>query len=115
MRVPVSGAFHTNLMKPAVETFSEILKTIEMSEPSAYVYSNVDGKRYRTLKKVRKMLPKQIYKPVLWEQSLHYIYTRDKDVDVPLTYVCGPKAFSLKTMLQQVNGKAANCCHLILA
>lgn len=40
--LPVSGAFHTYLMKPAVEPFFKVLKTVRFGKPVIPVYSNVD-------------------------------------------------------------------------
>lgn len=111
-RIPVSGAFHTNLMKPAVEPFRAALKNVEISEPYCHVRSNVDGKRYLKLDHVLKKLPTQIYKPVLWEQLIHYLYKRPKDVPVPQTFTCGPGT-SLKALLRNTNNRAACRCETI--
>ena len=42
-RLPVSGAFHTDLMKPAVQLFKEALKDVTVERPRVPVYSNVDN------------------------------------------------------------------------
>lgn len=108
-RVSVSGAFHTDLMKPAVEPFRVALSNVEMSEPFCFVHSNVDGKQYRNLDDIREKLPTQIYKPMLWEQMIHGIYKRRKEVDIPQTFTCGP-GLSLKAMLRNINNRAASSC-----
>ncbi len=108
--VSVSGAFHTDLMKPAAKAFKEMLDETELHEPSAFTYSNVDSKPYRTLEHVRKKLPKQIYKPVLWEQLLQRMYKRDPGVRFPSTFVCGPKGESLVSIVKRVNYKAGQFC-----
>lgn len=59
-RLPVSGAFHSNLMAPAVEPFKKALELSEINEPAISVYSNIDGKRYKDAKDIRKQLPKQV-------------------------------------------------------
>lgn len=108
--VPVSGAFHTNLMLPAVDTFRKILDQVEMFEPSASIYSNVEGRRYRNLEHIKKKLPTQIHKPVLWEQMIQNMYRRPASLQFPSSYICGPKANSLRTLMKQVNAKAAHFC-----
>lgn len=108
--VRVSGAFHTNLMLPAADTFSKILDTVEMFEPTASIYSNVEGRRYRNLKHIKKKLPAQISRPVLWEQMIHDMFGRSVGENFPSSFVCGPKAPSLKTMIKCVNAKAASLC-----
>merc|ERR1719369_1711181 len=42
-RLPVSGAFHTPLMLPAVLPFKEALRSTRISKPRIPVYSNVDN------------------------------------------------------------------------
>ena len=43
-RLPVSGAFHTPLMAPAVEPFSLALKNTKVHNPRVPIYSNYDNK-----------------------------------------------------------------------
>ena len=42
-RLPVSGAFHTDLMKPAVQIFREALKDVAVERPRVPVFSNYDN------------------------------------------------------------------------
>ena len=59
-RLPVSGAFHSSLMEPAVEVFRNALTKTDIQDPAIYVYSNVDGKKYKNAEHIRKQLPKQV-------------------------------------------------------
>lgn len=104
-RLPVSGAFHTNLMEPALEPFREALKKIKIEKPFIHVHSNIDGKVYRTVDQILRQLPKQIVKPVKWEQLLHIIYERPQGEKFPRTFECAPGR-SLSVILKQVNAKA---------
>lgn len=104
-RLPVSGAFHTSLMKSALQPFREALRNIRIEQPMVNVYSNVDGKRYRNVDQILRQLPAQIVKPVKWEQTLHILYERKQDDHFPRTFEMGPSN-SLKTILKQVNAKA---------
>lgn len=104
-RLPVSGAFHTSLMESAVEPFQEALKRIQIERPLVSVHSNVDGKTYKSADHIMKQLPKQIVKPVKWEQLLHIIYERQQGVNFPRTFETSPGR-SLTTILKQVNAKA---------
>lgn len=129
-RLPVSGAFHSSLMQPAVEPFSEALKNIFIQDPMVDVYSNVYGEPHRGARDIISALSKQvrlfpfrltislssisklnfyvafqIVRPVKWEQMLHTLYTRDQDSAFPPTYFCGPGT-ALKTILKQVNARA---------
>ncbi|XP_014241555.1 probable malonyl-CoA-acyl carrier protein transacylase, mitochondrial [Cimex lectularius] len=108
-RLQVSGAFHTPLMQPAIEPFVEALKKTKIYEPTIAVHSNVDGKHYQNANHIKKQLPKQILAPVKWEQTLHILYERPKDMPFPQTYECGPGQ-SLSTILKMVNVKAHENC-----
>lgn len=59
-RIPVSGAFHSELMRPAVEPFIKALNCMKISDPAISVFSNVDGKKYKNAQHIKKQLPKQV-------------------------------------------------------
>ncbi|NXL82113.1 FABD protein, partial [Leptocoma aspasia] len=103
--LPVSGAFHTRLMEPAVEPLAEVLKSIEIQKPLLCVYSNVDGKKYMHSKHIEKLLVKQVVSPVLWEQTMHSVYQRKQGTEFPYTYEVGP-GNQLGAILKQCNLKA---------
>ncbi|NWX35025.1 FABD protein, partial [Notiomystis cincta] len=103
--LPVSGAFHTRLMEPAVEPLAEVLKSIEIQKPLLCVYSNVDGKKYMHSKHIQKLLVKQVVSPVLWEQTMHSVYERKQGTEFPYTYEVGP-GNQLGAILKQCNLKA---------
>ncbi|NXD42249.1 FABD protein, partial [Copsychus sechellarum] len=103
--LPVSGAFHTRLMEPAVEPLAEVLKSIEIQKPLFCVYSNVDGKKYMHSKHIQKLLVKQVVSPVLWEQTMHSVYERKQGTEFPYTYEVGP-GNQLGAILKQCNLKA---------
>lgn len=103
--LPVSGAFHTELMEAALEPLREVLRQVEVQRPEINVYSNVDGKRYMNENHVRRQLVKQLVSPVKWEQSLHEIYERTQGQMFPHTYEVGPGK-QLGATLQKCNRKA---------
>lgn len=111
-RLNVSGAFHTNLMLPAVDPFAAALRKIDIKEPLIAVHSNIDGKRYHNAAKVSRNLPKQICRPVKWEQTLHILYERPVGSNFPHTFECGPGS-TLRSLLKTVNSKAHNTCRTI--
>lgn len=104
-RLPVSGAFHSNLMAPAVGIFHKALSKIEIQDPMIPVHSNVDGLPYRNASHIIRQLPKQMLKPVKWEQMLHILYERKDGEHFPRTFECGPGK-GLRAILKQVNAKA---------
>lgn len=103
--LPVSGAFHTQLMKPATQPVFNKLKNITFKKPSIVVHSNVTSHAYRNEEGIKKLLVEQMYKAVKWEQTMHLIYSRDPDEHFPLTYEVGPGK-QLGTLLKLINGKA---------
>ncbi|KAF7644591.1 hypothetical protein LDENG_00219420 [Lucifuga dentata] len=103
--LPVSGAFHTELMESATEPLREVLRQVEVRRPEINVYSNVDGKRYMHEGHVRRQLVKQLVSPVKWEQTLHEIYERVQGERFPHTYEVGPGR-QLGATLQKCNRKA---------
>lgn len=105
-RIPAYGAFHSSLMDSAVEPFAIKLKKIQIEEPIISVYSNSTARRYESPSHILKQLPQQIVKPVKWEQILHVLYELKINNKVPQTFICGP-GMALKTILKQVNSKAA--------
>lgn len=60
VRLPVSGAFHSQLMSPAIEPFKKALRKVEIEDPVISVYSNIDGKRYHNAEQIQRQLPKQV-------------------------------------------------------
>lgn len=108
-RLNVSGAFHTDLMLPAVEPFKVALRKMEIAEPLIAIHSNIDGKRYHNSSQIFRNLPKQMYKPVKWEQTLHILYERPNGSNFPDTFECGPGS-TLKSLLKTVNSKAHTSC-----
>ncbi|XP_018603115.2 malonyl-CoA-acyl carrier protein transacylase, mitochondrial isoform X2 [Scleropages formosus] len=104
-QLPVSGAFHTPLMQPAVEPLRQVLSQVTVRRPQVAVHANVDGKRYAHEGQVRRLLAQQLVAPVCWEQTLHAVYERAQGQDFPCTYEVGPGR-QLGSMLQKVNLKA---------
>lgn len=88
--LPVSGAFHTRLMEPAVEPLAQVLQAIDVKTPLISVHANVTGGRYAHPKHIRQLLAKQVVSPVKWEQTMHALYERKKGCDFPQTFEVGP-------------------------
>ncbi|CAJ1054794.1 malonyl-CoA-acyl carrier protein transacylase%2C mitochondrial [Xyrichtys novacula] len=110
--LPVSGAFHTELMECATEPLREVLRQVEINRPEINVYSNVDGKRYMNASHIRRQLVKQLVSPVKWEQTLHEIFERTQGTNFPHTYEVGPGK-QLRSTLQKCNRKAStNYAHV---
>ena len=72
MAVPlnVSGAFHSPLMIPAREELVDKLDSVEISDISIPLYSNVDAKPITKGKDIKNSLIRQLESPVLWYNSI---------------------------------------------
>lgn len=70
IRLPVSVPSHCELMKPAAEKLGERLRDIEVSTPRIPVIHNVDASRHADPDEIREALGQQLYKPVLWVDSV---------------------------------------------
>lgn len=73
IRLQVAGAFHTEIMRPAVDTLSSALADVTFSEPRVPVFSNVDAAPHSSPDEIKQLLPKQVVSPVLWEKSLRAV------------------------------------------
>ncbi len=68
--LPVSGAFHSSLMKPAYDGLKEELGKIDLKQPACPVYSNYTAKPTSDPDEIRENLLKQLLNPVRWTQTL---------------------------------------------
>ena len=109
--VPVSGAFHTDLMAPAKEIFAEALEHCNINDPRIPVYSNYKAGLYRQAKDVKRILPKQITGQVKWESLINNIMKYTKEEHYPDIIECGSN--TLTPMLKQISGKIAKKASVI--
>lgn len=66
VRLPVSGAFHSPLMEPALEGFAAAVSQTTFAEPAFPVYSNVTEAPSASADNARELLVKQLTSPVKW-------------------------------------------------
>lgn len=66
VELPVSGAWHSELMAPAEEPFGKVLDETHFSEPLLDVYLNVTGQLAPGIGEIRRSLFQQLRSPVLW-------------------------------------------------
>jgi [acyl-carrier-protein] S-malonyltransferase len=79
VRLPVSGAFHSPLMEPALPGFSEAVMATEFAEPAFPVYSNVTEKPSDSADDARRLLIEQLTSPVRWTGEVTRIAKRFPD------------------------------------
>ncbi|MEY4177345.1 MAG: hypothetical protein RLY70_919 [Planctomycetota bacterium] len=66
----VAGAFHTEMMRPAVERLSAALATVPLRSPRIPVISNVDAQPHSDPEEIRGLLVSQVVSIVRWEDSV---------------------------------------------
>ncbi len=70
MMLPVSGAFHSSLMQPALDGLREQLENLEINTPDCPIYSNYTAKPTTDPEEIRSNLLDQLLNPVRWTQTL---------------------------------------------
>ena len=70
IRLSVAGAFHTDIMQPAVGVLRSALQRAELKDARAPLIANVDAGPHQSAEEFRSLLPRQIVSPVLWEATL---------------------------------------------
>ena len=66
----VSGPFHSELMRPASQALSKVLSEAFLEDAKVPVITNVTAKSETHASQFQELLVRQLYSPVLWEQSV---------------------------------------------
>lgn len=72
----VSVPSHSHMMKEMAETFKQHLKAIGINPPRFDFVNNADAKYLKDVDDIRESLSRQLYCPVLWEDSIRLISER---------------------------------------
>ncbi len=78
--IPVSGAFHTQLMLPARARLREMLDQVTFHSPEVPVVANVDARVHTDPAEWPGLLSSQLCSPVRWRQSLEALGGRGASV-----------------------------------
>jgi [acyl-carrier-protein] S-malonyltransferase len=78
----VSGAWHSELMRPAVERFAREVANANFKVPEFDVISNVDAQPYRDISTIRERLVESIVSQVRWHDTAARLLTYDLDLVV---------------------------------
>lgn len=68
--LPVSGAFHSPLMKPAYDVFRDKIDSVQFTEAECPVYSNYTGKASTDAEELKSNVLEQLLSPVRWTSTL---------------------------------------------
>jgi len=73
IRLPVSGAFHSPLMQPAVVGLTDAIATSAFTDPGFPVFSNVTADASTTAVDAKDLLLRQLTSPVRWSTEIRNI------------------------------------------
>lgn len=82
--LPVSGGFHSALMKGASENFAEFAKTCTINDAKLTVYTNVDAEVTTKSDDFREKMVEQIYSSVHWTQTVEKMAAEGVDTVVEI-------------------------------
>ena len=77
--LPVSGAFHSELMRPAMDALAGALKEAAFSAGKIPVVPNVTAEPTRDADLLKSLLIEQIVSPVRWKLSMQNLIARGVD------------------------------------
>lgn len=80
----VSGPFHSSLMKPASGLLEAKLSEVEFRDGSVPVVANVTARPVQTASEIPSLLVRQVYSPVLWEDSVSWLIGQGVDTFVEI-------------------------------
>lgn len=98
----VAGAFHTQIMQPAVERLAAALADAPLRKPTIPVISNVDAQPHTDPDEMRSLLIKQVVSPVRWEDSMRHLLSQGYDQ----FYEVGPGR-TLRGLMKRIDRKVA--------
>ncbi|MCY2983742.1 MAG: ACP S-malonyltransferase [Planctomycetota bacterium] len=75
----VAGAFHTDIMKPAVERLGVALSSVKFFNARFPLFSNVDAQPHAMAEEFSPLLLKQVVSPVQWESTLRNMQSAGVD------------------------------------
>lgn len=100
----VAGAFHTQLMEPAVEKLRAALATVSLAPPRIPVVSNVDAQPHTDPEEIRALLARQVCGVVEWQASMEQVLS----TGVQAVWEVGPGRV-LRGLLKRISRGMA--CH----
>ena len=97
----VSGAFHTPLMKPAVEGMSRIMAGLTFCDPVIPIIANTTARPATTAELIKEELLRQLVNGVQWQRSIEYMVNNGVNTFVEI----GPGKV-LSGLIKRINKKA---------
>ncbi|MCQ4087151.1 ACP S-malonyltransferase [Saccharibacillus sp. JS10] len=80
----VSGPFHSSMMKEAAEKLGEHLSSLTFNDSEIPVVANVTARPVSGAENVKESLIRQVYSPVLWEDSVQWLIGEGVDTFIEI-------------------------------
>ncbi len=80
----VSGPFHSSMMKEAAERLAAELQRVTFNAPAVPVVVNVTASPVSDPEEIRDLLVRQVYSPVLWQDSVEWLIANGVDTFVEI-------------------------------
>lgn len=84
IKLAVSGAFHSPMMKEAAEEFKKSVEIIKLNDAKIPVVTNVDAKETTKADDFRQKMFEQIYSSVYWTQTIQKLLNSGVDTFVEI-------------------------------
>lgn len=98
--LPVSGPFHTSMLKPAADKLFDELKKVEINENKIPVITNVTGNYIEDISEIKDLLRKQVMSSVMWEDTIRRMLEDGIDTFIEI----GPGR-TLSNFVKKINRK----------
>ncbi|MDX2134297.1 MAG: ACP S-malonyltransferase [Saprospiraceae bacterium] len=101
--LPVGGAFHSPLMKPAQDELEKAIRETRLNTPRCPVYQNVTAQPVTDPETIRQNLARQLTAPVLWTQTIRQMRA---DGVQEFVEVGGGEAAVLRGLIRRIDKEA---------
>ncbi len=80
----VSGPFHSPMLKEAGDMLYQVLEGVELNNPVVPYTANVNADLIQSKEEIRKLLAKQVYSSVKWQQSVENMIAAGVDTFIEI-------------------------------
>lgn len=101
IRLNVSGAFHSSLMRPTAEGMAEVVARTPIADAQAPIVANSTAQPITSAEAIRRELLEQLRRPVLWQRSVEYMIENGVTTFVEI----GPGRV-LTALIRRIDGSA---------
>jgi [acyl-carrier-protein] S-malonyltransferase len=99
IRLNVSGAFHSSLMRPAAEGMAQALAQAHFAPPRVPIVANSTARPLTAIEAIQEELMQQLHRPVLWQRSVERMIEEGVTTFVEI----GPGRV-LTSLIRRING-----------